>query len=685
MGERYLALRILRIVTRNTAAGSVRADAILSWCDNNGTFLDLPDPKPHAAEQPAPSGRWSWRRAPEPKQPDAWEQLGRSLGQCPDTAPAKPDALLDIVGRLANLVDLGDTETRLLQAIVASHRLRFIYSLCDVLKDNGVHIAGLLAELAGLSGAEDMRHSALVHLGLIELDTRNYGKVAVTLSDPVIRVLREGARDDDGLTEALVGTRCQSNLVLDDYREHATEVDLIRRTLSGALRSGAPGVNILLHGPPGTGKTELAKVLAGAADAHMYSVGETDEWGDEPTRWERVMALKLAQRILAGRRDVVLLFDEMEDMIGEAEMSSRGRYYSKRDGSKIFINRLFETNAVPTIWTSNAIENVDPAILRRMSYVMKLDVPAPAVRKRIIDRITSDENVALPDDAIGRIADLSPESLSVARNIMRTARLACADEAETDKVADALVTGVRHGRRVPPGHSHGHKLDLRLCDSPHDISALFGRLTAPGAPLDFTLLLTGPPGTGKTALAHHLARTLDRPLLIKRASDILSMWVGGTERQIADAFAQAVSEDSVLLLDEIDSLLADRCHAERSWEVSQVNELLTWMDHHPLPFIAATNHADRLDPAAMRRFVFKIALCALPANKVRHAYRIFFKHEPPVCLDTVEGLTPGDFANVARQLQFDGAGMTPGAIVDRLAAEAAAKPGLRGKIGFRRA
>ena len=74
-------------------------------------------------------------------------------------------------------------------------------------------------------------------------------------------------------------------------------------------------MNILLYGPPGTGKTEFCKVLAERLGAPLYSVGESDDGGDEPVRGERLQELRLAQRLLAGNRGSLLLFDEMEDLL----------------------------------------------------------------------------------------------------------------------------------------------------------------------------------------------------------------------------------------------------------------------------------------------------------------------------------------------------------------------------------
>ena len=78
------------------------------------------------------------------------------------------------------------------------------------------------------------------------------------------------------------------------------------------------------------------------------------------------------------------------------------------------------------------------------------------------------------------------------------------------------------------------------------------------------ICLYGPPGTGKTAYGQHVAAQLDRPLLLRRASDIISPWLGLTERNLARMFRQAQEEEAVLLLDEADSFLQDRQRDQRS-------------------------------------------------------------------------------------------------------------------------
>ena len=212
------------------------------------------------------------------------------------------------------------------------------------------------------------------------------------------------------------------------------------------------------------------------------------------------------------------------------------------------------------------------------------------------------------------------------------------------------------------------------------LDTLFEGIRDQGA-LDVSLLLTGPPGTGKTALAHHLARYLDRPLLVRRGSDLLSKWVGDTEKQIARAFAEARRQGGVLLFDEADSLLFDRTRARTSWEVGQVNEMLTWLDRHPFPVVAATNHPGSLDPATLRRFVFKLDLAPLGPERLGRAFERFFAMPAPAGLLALRNLTPGDFAVVARQLRHAPA-TDAQAVLERLRDESRVKPEMGVTMGF---
>ena len=80
--------------------------------------------------------------------------------------------------------------------------------------------------------------------------------------------------------------------------------------------------------------------------------------------------------------------------------------------------------------------------------------------------------------------------------------------------------------------------------------------------------------------------------------------------------------------------------------------MLTWMESHPLPFACTTNFSERLDPATLRRFDFKVALDYLGPEQAIAAFRAFFTLPPPPDVATLSGLTPGDFAWCAARPRY---------------------------------
>lgn len=173
------------------------------------------------------------------------------------------------------------------------------------------------------------------------------------------------------------------------------------------------------------------------------------------------------------------------------------------------------------------------------------------------------------------------------------------------------------------------------------------------------LCLYGPPGTGKTAFAHYLAKQLAKPLIVKRASDLLSPYIGETEMAVAAAFNQAAKQQAILLIDEVDSFLQDRSKARQSWEVSMVNELLTQLEQFDGLFIASTNLMHNLDQAALRRFDLKACFSYL---KPAQAQQLLQAHCQQLGLNVCDTslqrvasssvLTPGDFNAIRRQARF---------------------------------
>ena len=615
-----------------------------------------------------------------------WGKVRGLLDDLRSRTEAEDSVIAFNAARLGPHFGLTGAEARILEFFASYQSLEMFEHVVDrALQTREVTLSFLIARFAGTDQTEvqrALRPGARLRMsGLLQADGRGLSAQRVNhkVSDRLAAALLADFGDIGDLVALLFPPAPPPEAEWGDFRGLGASADIMRGLVQSALDRGTPGVNILLYGPPGTGKTEFCKVLAHDLGASLRAVGEADDSGEEPSRGERLAELGIAGRMLAARRDTLLLLDEMEDLFGGS-----GHPFGRPDRmSKVFANRLLETNPVPTLWTTNSIAACDPAFLRRMTFSAEMRPPAGPVRRRVWQRLADRHVVPGEAAAIIALAESHDQPPAFVADAMRAARAIGGGVDAFERILAASAKLTNGGVAPPPRHLSDVPWVPALANTDTSLTLIEDRLAASPEPPPLSFCLDGPAGTGKSAWARHLGRRLGLPVLVRRASDLLSKWVGDTEKAIAQAFAEARADGALLIFDEADSLLADRRTAHRQWEVSQVNEMLTWMESHPLPFVCTTNLAERLDPATQRRFTFRIRFDWLRLDQRGLAWSAHFAAPVPPDVAIPDRLTPGDFANVARRMRALGQ-TDADAILTELRREADAKEGPARPIGFAR-
>ena len=462
---------------------------------------------------------------------------------------------------------------------------------------------------------------------------------------------------DEDITEMIkdsVRLSDKGTLNIEDYAYIKNDLEILMPFLNKALESKQKGVNILLYGLPGTGKTELSKTIANILGTKLYEISYADSDGDPIEGEARLRLYKTAQALFFNNR-TILMYDEAEDVFESYE----GGFFMmpKQQSDKAWINKVLENNNVPTIWITNNISSIDNAIIRRFNMSIELPIPSKTTRKAIIKKYS---NNILDEESIETLSEhesIAPALISSAIKVTDTL-----PEKQQSKALLQLINNTLKAQGYPEvvKNAEGvlpknYQLDFINTDTNLE-ELVEGIKEHQSARICFY----GASGTGKSAFAKHIAKMLDRPFIIKSGSSLISKWVGDTEKNIANAFKEASEEEAVLIFDEVDGFLAERGQAKVNWEVTQVNEMLVQMEKFNGLFIATTNLIDHLDQASLRRFDLKLEFKTLEPTQLEKIFISYCNElniQPPTNqelheIKSMKNLSPGDFATINRQSKF---------------------------------
>ncbi len=457
-----------------------------------------------------------------------------------------------------------------------------------------------------------------------------------------------------------------------------------------------PPKGILLHGPPGTGKTLLAKALANEIGAYFIVINGPEimskYYGESEQRLREIF--KEAEE----NAPAIIFIDEIdsiaprrEEVTGEVEKRVVSQLLTLMDGLK-------ERGKVIVIGATNRPDAIDPALRRPGRFDREIEIPPPDKRARREILAVHTRNMPLADDVdLNKIAEMThgytgadlaalvkEAALAALRRFVNEGKIDLSQPIPPSKLRELKVSmrdfmeALKHVQptlireiyvEVPEVHWSDIggldevKQQLReAVEWPLKYPKIFEEM---GIEPPKGILLFGPPGTGKTLLAKAVATESGANFIPVRGPEILSKWVGESEKAVRKIFRRARQvAPSIVFFDELDSIAPARGYRHDTSGVTDriVNQLLTEIDGiealRNVVVIGATNRPDIIDPALLRPGRFD-RLIYVPPPDFKARIEIFKVHtrKMPLAEDVdleelarrTEGYTGADIAAVCRE------------------------------------
>jgi len=456
-----------------------------------------------------------------------------------------------------------------------------------------------------------------------------------------------------------------------------------------------PPSGVLLHGPPGTGKTLLAKAVANESEANFVLVNGPEImnkfYGESEKRIRKIFEE-------ASEKSPSIIFIDEIDAIAPKREETRGEVERRVVAQLLaMMDGLEKRGQVVVIGATNRPNAIDPALRRPGRFDRELVIGVPDKRGRLevlkihtrnmplTKDVNLDELAAITHGFVG--ADLSAlakeAAMHVLRRILPQIKLKEKEAIPTEVLEKLKITqrdfkealkivrpsAMREVLVEKPnvkwtdvGGLEGIKQELNeAIEWPLKHPESFERM---GIRAPKGVLLYGPPGTGKTLLAKAVANESEANFIQVKGPELLSMWVGESEKGIRKIFEKArQAAPTIVFFDEIDAIAGRRGQDLGSHVTERmVNQLLSEMDGlmdlNDVVVIAATNRPDMVDPALLRPGRFdRLLLTPVPNKKARlEIFKIHTKGMPiakDVKLDKLVEKTPNyvgaDIESVCRE------------------------------------
>ena len=570
------------------------------------------------------------------------------------------DAVFKNLVRLTDILGLNEGEKKPLELLYVAKQYnelgQFISTVFeDDLRKAAVGIARMLgAPLEGRKFMASLSYGArLNRYGLTYFEN---GGPSTESGLPVIdeEILEKFDRvlSDDEIAAVLLGKPMVSQLGVEDFSHVGEQLDFVLNLVKKSVDNGEKGINIFLHGPAGSGKTELAGALAKHLGLRLFSIGEPDQEDVEdytesgskrPTSEVRVTKLLRTQALLDGSKNSLVLFDEIEDLLMKGTDSSK----SADTDNKLQVNRLLETNPVVTIWTGNNPEKFHEAVRQRFSYSILMDYPPTLVREKVWKRRLEMEKTTLPATDVRTLAREYAAPARMISKAVRTMRIVDGDidvirrslEADS-KIAFGQTDSILVDDCIPKEFS----LDYLNADK--NLHEMFNRLVNRGVEKKpFSLLLKADPETG----AEHFLRSMAEemvmnPYEVSFAELCAPHPMMPPAQKFRMAFEGAVDTRQFLIVSGLEDLAGDDGESTPDWKGGYVELFASYALKHKIPFAVTAKQDLKLPKHIDMLFSDNVKMSAMTMEQSVSLYeKIFNNALPAERAGQLAGLTAEDF------------------------------------------
>ena len=504
--------------------------------------------------------------------------------------------LTENVDKLGQTLNLSAVEKELITFIVIVKSDESLYSAADRIGElNTSSLIAVISEVLDLSKNEVRealaKDSAMIASGLVKIDSSSQQfSYKVELLDQFQDYILQPNISVEQLMENYFTVVESSDLREEDFPHIKEDLAILLPFLSSASKNKTTGVNVAIYGDVGVGKNETVRMIAKMMETPLYEIRFDNSEGEAISAQARLSALRLCQTFLKHTGAGLVLLDEVEDLLENGYS-----IFQSDNKSKGYLNRVLEQNPVATFWLCNDTE-FNKAYKRRFSFSVHLPIPPLNARRKMLLNALSQNSVVVSNewiDATAKSEKLTPALIS------QIAEVAGCFKSDTGSSPELILNRLINNKFEFMGIPERVGKQKKSNNIPY-------RLEYVNADVDFesfirgikehnqaSILLNGVSGCGKTRFVEYASERLEKPLLKKRASDLLDKYVGESEKEIRRAFDEAETSGSILLLDEVDSFLRKRSAARNSWEITQVNELLVAMAEFEGILFCCTNSAIR--------------------------------------------------------------------------------------------